>query len=56
MATKQVKKKAESLTIEQRVARIERSLSFLAAKLKTHGIHLAPDTQAAPEPEERDEE
>lgn len=55
MATKQVKKK-QPLTIEQRVERVERSLLFLAAKLKTHGIHLAPDTEAEPEPKEGEEE
>jgi hypothetical protein len=53
MAAKKTKK-AESLTIEQRVERIEKGLIFLAAKLKTHGIHLAPDTEAA-EPEEGEE-
>lgn len=55
MATKKTKK-AESLTIEQRMERVERSLLFLAAKLKTHGIHLAPDTEAEPEPKEGEEE
>jgi hypothetical protein len=55
MATKKTKK-AESLTIEQRVARIERGFAFLAAKLKTHGIHLAPETETNAEPEEREEE
>ena len=40
------------LTIEQRMDRLEKSFQFLQSKLRTHGIHLAPDTQAKPEPEE----
>lgn len=49
MATKQVKKK-RTLTVEERLERIERGLLYLSAKLKTHGIHLAPDSE--PEVEE----
>ena len=55
MATKKTtKKKDESLTLEQRVERIEKDFRFLATKLRTHGIHLDPVEQ--PEVEEHDEE
>lgn len=48
-------KEAKPLTLEQRVERIENGLLFLSAKLKTHGIHLAPDTEEEPEPTELEE-
>lgn len=53
-------KEAKPLTLEQRVERIEGGFAFLAAKLKTHGIHLAPDTEVDlalgdPQPEEGEE-
>lgn len=55
MATKKTTtKKAEALTLEQRVERIERDLVFLGAKLRTHGIHLAPEEN--PEAQEQAEE
>jgi hypothetical protein len=58
MTTKQTskqtkpKKKDEPLTLEKRVARIERALQFLGAKLRTHGIHLEPEPEVQPEAEE----
>lgn len=48
-------KEAQPLTLEQRVERIERGFAFLGAKLKTHGIHLAPETEDEPEPKEVEE-
>lgn len=54
MATKKAakKKETEALTVEQRLDRIENDLKILGAKLRTHGIHLAP---AEEEAEEQDE-
>ncbi len=49
-------KKAEPLTLERRVERIEKALVFLGAKLRTHGIHLDADPEPEVEPEEVDEE
>jgi hypothetical protein len=56
--TKQVEpkkaKKAAPLTVEGRLERLERDYRLLAVKLRTHGIHLAPDTQEDLEPLEAD--
>lgn len=54
MATKKAakKKEPEALTVEQRLDRIENDMKILGAKLRTHGIHLAP----AEEPEEAEVE
>jgi hypothetical protein len=60
MATmkKAVKKAKGPLTVEQRLERIEKDFRFLAAKLRTHGIHLdaqtEPDDVAQGEPQEVD--
>lgn len=47
--TKKTKKAATALTVEQRLERLERDYRLLGAKLRTHGIHLAPETQEDPE-------
>jgi hypothetical protein len=52
-AAKKVKK-TMPLTLEERMERMERDFKFLAVKLRSHGIHLAPD--AEPEPEQEEEE